>query len=76
MMHFGEVVNLCLQMAPLSAFVHKERWRVSQLKGKYATKLLVLIQAIWFIGIRGMYVNKKLMLLVALSKLQKLINWA
>lgn len=24
-MHFGEVTNLCLQMAPLSVFVHKKR---------------------------------------------------
>jgi hypothetical protein len=45
-MHFGEVANLCMQMAPLSMFVQKEGWKVSQLKGKYATRLSTLIQAI------------------------------
>ncbi len=62
-------------MAPLNAFMQKERWKVSQLKGKYAARLLALIQAIWLKGIQGMYVNKKLMLLVALVELQKLVNW-
>ncbi len=67
---------MCLQMAPLSAFVQKESGRVSQFKRKYATRLLTLIQAIWLKGIRGTYVNKKLMLLVALAEFQKSINWA
>jgi hypothetical protein len=47
-------------MAPLSAFVQKEGWRVSHFKGKYANRLIVLIQAIWLKGTRKMYVNKKL----------------
>jgi hypothetical protein len=34
----------------------------------------MLIQAIWFKGTQGTYVNKKLMLMVALAKLQKLVN--
>ncbi len=70
-----KVVNLCLQMAPLSAFVQRKGWRVSEIKGKYVARILVLIQVIWLKGIQGMYVNKKLMFLVALAKLQKLINW-
>jgi hypothetical protein len=61
-------------MAPLNAFVHKKGWRVSQLKGKYAAKLIVFIQVIWLKGIWGTYVNKKLVLMVALTKLQKPIN--
>ncbi len=42
-----------------SAFVQKQGWRVSQLKGKYVTRLLTLIQAIWLKGTQEMYVNKK-----------------
>jgi hypothetical protein len=75
-MHCTKVANLCLQVAPLSVFMQKERWRVSQLKGKYVARLLALIQAIWLNRIRGTYVNKKLMLLMALAELQKLVHWA
>jgi hypothetical protein len=71
-----EVVNLRLQMAPLNVFVQKEGWTISELKGKYVARILALIQAIWLKGIQGTYVSKKLMLLVALAKLHKLINWA
>ncbi len=71
-----KVVNLCIQMSPLNVVVQKEGWRVSQLKGKYAARLLILIQTIWLKGSCGTYVNKKFMLLVALAKLQILINWA
>ncbi len=74
-MHFGEA-NLFLQMAPLSAFVQNEGRGVSQLKGKYATRLLALIQVIQLKGIQGMYVGKKFMFLVAWVELQNLINWA
>jgi hypothetical protein len=56
--------------------VQKEGSKVSKLKGKCVAKLLMLIQEIWFKGIKGRYVNKKLMLLMALAKLQKSINWA
>ncbi len=76
MMCSKKVVNLCLQMAPLSAFVQKNRWKVSQQKGKYVARLLMLNQTIWLKGIQGTYVNKKLILLVALAKFQKSINWA
>jgi hypothetical protein len=73
-MHFTEVANLCIQMLPLNAFVQKEGLRISQLKGKYVAQFLVLIQVIWLMGICGTYVSKKLMLLVALTELQKLVN--
>ncbi len=69
------MVNLYLHMAPFSAFMQKERWRVSQLKGKYAARLPMLIQAIWLKGTLKKYVNKKLMLLMALAKLKKSISW-
>jgi len=52
-MHSREVANLCLHMAPLTMFVQKEGWKLSQLKGKYATRLLTLIQAIYLKGIWG-----------------------
>jgi hypothetical protein len=75
-MHYVKVTNLCIQMAPLNAFIQKEGMRVSQLKRKYVTQLLTLIQMIWLKGTYGTYVNKKLMLLGALAKLQKSVNWA
>jgi len=37
-------------------------------KGKYVVQMLVVIQAIWLNGSRIMYVNKKLMIIVALVK--------
>jgi len=54
----------------------KKRWGggISQLKGKYAVKFFTLIQAIWLKGTQGTYVNKKLMLLMALAEPQKLMN--
>jgi hypothetical protein len=61
-------------MAPPNAFVQKEGWRVSQLKGKYAAGLPALIQAIWFKGTCKTYVNKKLMLFMALVEFQKSVN--
>ncbi len=68
-MCFRKVSNLYLQMAPLSVFVQKKGWRISKLKGKYAARLPTLIQVIWLKGTWGTYVNKKLMLLVALAEL-------
>lgn len=73
-MHFAKATNLCIQMAPLKAFVQKEGWEVSQLKGKYVAQLSTLIQVTSFKGTREMYVSKKFMLVVALIKLQKLVN--
>ncbi len=52
----------------------ERRVESSQLKGNYTVKFLVFIQAIWLKGTQGTYVNKKLMLLVALVELQKLVS--
>ncbi len=63
-------------MAPLNAFMQKEGWKLSQFKGKYAAQLPMFIQMIWLKGTFGMYVSKKLMLLVAIAELWKPVNWA
>ncbi len=54
--------------------LYKE-WKVFELKGKYVTRLLVLIQVIWLKGSQGTYVSKKLLLLVALVELRKVVKW-
>jgi len=51
---------LYIQMAPFNVVMPKECWKVSQLKGKYATWLSMLIQAIWLKGTRET-INKKFM---------------
>jgi hypothetical protein len=61
-------------MAFLNAFVQKEGWRVSQFNGKYANRLLMLIQVIWLKGTRRTYVNNKLMLLMAFDEFRKPVN--
>ncbi len=45
-------------------------------QGKVCSRIPTLSQAIWLKGTWGAYVSKKLMLLVAMAKLQKSINWA
>lgn len=73
-MYSKKALNLCLRMALLNAFVQKEGWRVSQFNGKYANRLLMLIQVIWLKGTRRTYVNNKLMLLMAFDEFQKPVN--
>jgi hypothetical protein len=51
---------LYIQMAPFNIVMQKEGWRVSQLKGKYATWLSMLIQEIWLKGTHER-INKKFM---------------
>jgi hypothetical protein len=55
-------------MVSLDVIVKKECWKVPQLKRKYMARMLVFIQAIWLMGSQNSFVNKKFMLIVALTK--------
>jgi hypothetical protein len=55
--------------------VDKEGWKVFMLKGIYVARMSILIQAIWLKGSRLIYVAKKLMILVMLTKTGMQINW-
>jgi hypothetical protein len=55
-------------MVPLDAIVKEEGWKVSQLKRKYMTQMLVFIQEIWPMGNQDTFVNKKFMFIIALAK--------
>jgi hypothetical protein len=50
------------------ALVDRQGWKVSLLKGMYATRLPSLIQVLWLKGSRLTYVAKKLMNFVILAK--------
>jgi len=56
------------KITPPKAFVDREAWKVSFLKGMYATRLLPYIQLIWLKGNWLTYVVKKLMNFVVLAK--------
>lgn len=58
---------MCVMMATLDVVV-QGRMEGFPVKGKYVVQMLVVIQAIWLNGSRIMYVNKKLMIIVALVK--------
>jgi hypothetical protein len=64
----ANVAKTCIQMMPFETMVEKEGQKASQLKGKYAAKMLALLQVIWLKRSRGTYVNQKLMLLVAMAE--------
>lgn len=59
---------MCITMVPLDAIVKKECWKVPQLKRKYMAQMLVFIQAIWLMWNQDSFVNRKFMLIIALTK--------
>jgi hypothetical protein len=69
-------MDMCIRLAPKNVVVQKEGWKVAQLKGKYATHMLALLQATWLKGSRTTYVPNKLILLVMMVEEGKHIDWS
>jgi hypothetical protein len=56
------------KISPSNTLLDQEGWKVSPLKGMYATKLLALTHVILLKGNKLTYVAKKLLTLVVLAK--------
>lgn len=70
----NEVMDMCVGLALKDIVVKKEGSKAAQLKGKYATQMFALLQAIWLKGSKTTYITKKLMLLVMMVKEGKQID--
>jgi hypothetical protein len=46
----SNVAKICLKMVLKDDVLQKKGWKASQLEGKYVTRMLALMQAIWLKG--------------------------